>query len=426
LATFISFDDGEWVVMTPEGYFNSSPQGSKHIKVRVGGSVLAINNFFERFYNPGLIVQKLSGKGAVLTQDIRRSFSSPPSVRIISPQGGESYEEETITITVGATDTGGGIDEIRLYHNDTAVSGSHRGVKIIPAGNRLEKIYQVALLPGENVFRAVGFSKDRTESDPHEIKVRHTGTPRKAELHLVTIGINNYQNPSLQLNFAVADAQGLRDFFGKKWPALFSKLNTIEVYDKQATKANIQKLLAELKAREQDVVIIYLAGHGTSIADEWYFICHDVTHPEREDQVQTNGISSTEMARMIMNIPALKKALLIDSCKSGGFLQALSRGVEDRRAIAQLARATGTHVIAASTDKQLSSEISQLGHGVFTYALLQGLRGKAENRERIVTVRGLIAYLEGELPGISEKYRNIPQYPVVDSRGQDFPLAVNR
>ena len=174
------------------------------------------------------------------------------------------------------------------------------------------------------------------------------------------------------------------------------------------------------------MVIIYLAGHGTSIADEWYFICHDVTHPEREDQVQTKGISSTEMARMIMNIPALKKALLIDSCKSGGFLQALSRGVEDRRAIAQLARATGTHVIAASTDKQLSSEISQLGHGVFTYALLQGLRGKAENRERIVTVRGLIAYLEGELPGISEKYRNIPQYPVVDSRGQDFPLAVNR
>lgn len=147
MATLISFDDGEWIVMTPEGYFNTSPHGSKHMKVRVGGSVFAINNFFERFYNPGLIVQKLSGKRTAITQDIRKGFSSPPKVRIVSPQGGESYEEETIEIIVGATDTGGGIDEIRLYHNDTTVGEGQRGLKIIPTGNRLEKFIGSLFFP---------------------------------------------------------------------------------------------------------------------------------------------------------------------------------------------------------------------------------------------------------------------------------------
>ena len=76
-------------------------------------------------------------------------------------------------------------------------------------------------------------------------------------------------------------------------------------------------------------------------------------------------------------------------------------------------------------DKQYASEVEQLGHGVFTYSLLQGLGGEAGDRDKTVTVRELIAYVEASLPGISEKYRKSPQYPVVDSRGQDFPLVVN-
>lgn len=31
IAQFISFTDGEWVVITPEGYFNASSGGAKHL-----------------------------------------------------------------------------------------------------------------------------------------------------------------------------------------------------------------------------------------------------------------------------------------------------------------------------------------------------------------------------------------------------------
>jgi len=426
VATLTSFEDGEWVVLTPEGYFNSSKNGAKHTKVRIEGSAYSINNFYERFYNPGLIARKLGGGKDVLPHDIRLGIATPPKVRIINPKSGESFDKKAIEIVIDARDTGGGIDEVRLYHNGSAIGENMRGIKTIPSGNKVQKTYAVMLVPGDNTFRAVGFSRDRTEGNPHEIVVENTGSTKEIALYLVVIGINDYKNPQLQLNFAIADAKGLKDFFGKNWKNLFSRFYITEIYDKNATKKNIKKILSELNAREQDVVLIYLAGHGLNIGDEWYFVSYDVIYPEREDHLKERGISSTEMAKMIRDIRALKKTFFIDACKSGGVLHTLARGVEDRRAITQLARSTGTHVIAATSDKQFASEISQLGHGVFTYALLQGLGGEAENRDRIVTVRGLITYIEGTLPDISKKYRTRPQYPVIDSRGQDFPLVVNR
>jgi WD40 repeat protein len=426
VATLVSFDDGEWVVMTPEGYFNISPNGGKHLKVRVGRKAYSIKHFYERFYDPALIARKLSGEKALLAHDIRKGVAPPPIVRILQPDSGASYDEETIAVVVEARDKGGGIDEIRLYHNKSAVGGKKGTVKVQPIGNNIEKTYEVTLLPGDNIFRAVGFSRDRTESNSHQIVVRHTGKKREVALYLVVVGINNYKNPALRLDFAVADATGLKAFFERRWKPLFSGFHLREIYDAKATKETIQATLSELGAREQDVVLIYLAGHGLNIGDEWYFVSYDVLYPEREDHVKERAISSTEMAKMIVGIRALKKTLFIDACKSGGLLHALSRGVEDRKAIAQLARSTGTHVIAASTDKQFASEISQLGHGVFTYALLQGLEGEAGDRDNVVTVRELIAYIEGTLPDISEKYSTRPQYPIIDSRGQDFPLVVHR
>jgi len=426
IATMSTFDDGEWAVITPEGYFNASKDGGKHLKVRAGRSVYSINKFYDRFYNPALVTKKLRGRKVVLAHDIRKGVAIPPKVRIVNPRKGEIFDKGNIEIVVKVENRGGGIDEVRLYQNGCAIGGKKRGLAIKTMKNELEKTFNVTLVAGENRFKAVGFSKDRTEGGSHEITVSYAGGKKEIDLYLVVIGINDYKNPSLKLNFAVADAKGLKGLFEKKWKNLFNNLHLIEIYDRNATKKNITRLLSGMGSKEQDVVLVFLAGHGLNIGDEWFFLPYDVVFPEKEKHVMEKGISSIEMKEMIMNNRSLKKVLFVDACKSGGMLLALSRGIEDRRVIAQLARSTGTHVVAASTDKQFASEISQLGHGVFTYALLQGLNGEASDRDETVTVRELIAYIEQKLPGISEKYRQKPQYPVVDSRGQDFPLVVNR
>ena len=102
------------------------------------------------------------------------------------------------------------------------------------------------------------------------------------------------------------------------------------------------------------------------------------------------------------------------------------RGYEDRKAQAQLARSSGVHVIAASTPDQFAAEVKELGHGVFTYLLLKGLKGDAVSKasDRTVSVYGLLQYIDAQLPVLSQQYRSTTQYPVVKFNGMDFPLAV--
>jgi uncharacterized caspase-like protein len=166
-----------------------------------------------------------------------------------------------------------------------------------------------------------------------------------------------------------------------------------------------------------------VAGHGETLQDKWYFIPHELVYPEREEQVAAKGISSDELAASIREMKAQKVLLLLDSCKSGAALIAF-RGFEDRKALSQLSRSTGVHVISASTKDQYAAEVKDLGHGVFTYTLLEGLKGKAAAGGEAITVRKLMGYVEENLPEVTKQYKREAQYPVVDSRGMDFPLTL--
>lgn len=132
-------------------------------------------------------------------------------------------------------------------------------------------------------------------------------------------------------------------------------------------------------------------------------------------------------ADLVLQIGAKKMLLLMDACKSAFALQAFSaRGVDERQALAQLARANGVHTVAASTKDQFASEVQELGHDVFTYTLLEGLQGQADGspKDGIVTVRELLAFVEARLPKLSLKFKTERQYPVAESRGMDFTIAV--
>jgi len=62
IAQFVCFIDGEWVVLTSEGYFNASPNGAKYLNVRIGNKVYPIDEFYNEFYNPDYVASILQGK----------------------------------------------------------------------------------------------------------------------------------------------------------------------------------------------------------------------------------------------------------------------------------------------------------------------------------------------------------------------------
>jgi len=426
IAKLYSFTDREWIVITPEGYFNASPNGAKYLNVRVGRQVYSVDNFYEKYYNPSYVASVLQGGKVEVATDIRKGIALPPDIKFITPANGTEVNSDEIKIDVSATDMGGGIDEIRLYQNGKALDEDTRGIRPVPKNNESITSFNITLVDGINIFRAVGFSKDRTASNPIEIQVKLTAPRKDVSMHVVTVGINNYENPALNLNYAEPDARGIADFFRKSGNELFKNITVADLYNDQATKADMLQQLKQLENTDpQDVVVIYLAGHGENIGDAWYFIPYELTYPEREDEVKAKAVSSDELAVYIKKIKAQKVLVLIDACKSGAVLMAF-RGFEDRKALSQLSRAVGIHIVAASTKDQFATEVKELGHGVFTYTLLQGLMGKAAMPGEAVTVRKLIAYIEEQLPDLTRKYKQEAQYPVIDSKGMDFPVVKNQ
>ena len=177
-----------------------------------------------------------------------------------------------------------------------------------------------------------------------------------------------------------------------------------------------------------DIFIFYYAGHGvvSQEADkEFYLVPTDVTQLYGNDgALKQKGIAATELKKVASGIAAQKQLYILDACQSAGALTTLARGAAEEKAIAQLARSTGTHWLTASGSEQFATEFDELGHGVFTYALLEAISGKADSGDQRVTVNELKAYIESRVPEISEKYKGNPQYPSSFGFGQDFPISI--
>ena len=429
ICRLISIDPG-WVAVAPKGQFDGSPSGLKSIRWAIGLKSYPLQSFSEGFFEPGLLASIYAGMPIEPSklQNLSEGFALPPQIKIVSPNNNVTSKSENIEVIVFSADQGGGIDEIRLFHNGKVINIKTRGIEVefSKKSKRQMKKFQVRLVDGKNYFKAVGFSLDRIESNTDEITIVFEGKKKKPNLHLLTVGIDKYKNPSLNLNYARADALSLRKTIQASSKELFDKIEIHEFYDEDATKSNIISTLKGFHALPpQDVVIIFLAGHGESLESDWYFIPPEVIHPEREAELKKNAISATEIEEQVRLIGARKVLLLMDACKSGSALASF-RGFEERRTFSQLARATGIHIVAATGHSQFAAEVKELKHGIFTYTLLEAFKGKADRgpEDGITTVREILSYVENVLPQYSKKHRSVVQYPVIDSRGMDFPVAV--
>ena len=430
VVTILAFDDRSWIAYTPQGYYYGTEKASRHVAWRVDNNVYDFDQFFDRFFEPGIIAQALLGEKVQTGLSIARTSAPPPKVTILRPHQGDKLNQPDIEVVVDVRDAGGGVGEVRLYQNGKVVESAvaDRGFEAgIESANA--RHYRVSLLDGKNLFRVIAFSKDRVQSRPEDLSVELTAPVKQAALHILAVGINRYRNSDLDLDFPMVDAAGISAFFRENGLRLFRYVNIVELHDAEATRVKILEAFQTLrnKAQPQDVVVVYFAGHGVVRAGHWYFLTHELTHPEDDQEVSRAGLSDATLAEALKSIQAQKVLLLLDACRAGGALAAF-RGIEDRKALEQLARSSGIYVVAASTRDQQAIELPQLGHGVFTYVVLKGLEGEAVANQngRQVTALSLLLYIDSKLPEISEKYKTQRQYPVITSTGMDFPLALTK
>jgi WD40 repeat protein len=450
IAKLVMFTNGSWVIVTPNGQFDASEDAMKKLYYVQGIETIPLDNLYETFYTPNLLARILQNDALPVPDVDVNKLAAPPKVKmtfdvarnlVVSDDVAKlDWTNEAISVKVNAESIESPIDEIRLYLNGKLVDNASRNLVAEDDNVKsLSKTFTIKLAPGTNNFKAIALNKQRTESQPDETDVNYIpakNIPVPAvddiTLHLVIIGINNYKNPKYNLNYAKADATSFKEEMEQGNGTVFAKTKLYFITDAEAMKASIENTFNMVikEAKPQDLFIFYYAGHGvmSDAGDkkDFYIVPYDVTQLYgADDALAQKGISAKELQEFSKNIPAQKQLFILDACQSAGMIDAIAmRGAAEEKAIAQLARSTGSHWLTASGSEQFASEFSQLGHGVFTYCLLQGLRGGAANGDKQVTVNELKAYLEIQVPELSQKYKGSPQYPASYGFGNDFPVEV--
>lgn len=361
----------DWIAVTPDGRFDGTEGGFKFMHFVKGVEIIPLESLFEKFYTPSLFSRVMEGEKFNLLEVDISVLEPKPLVKIASPENNSTQKTDLLTVIVEATDQGGGIDEVRLYHNGKLLDGTTRGFKSIGQNHE----FTVTLTDGENHIKATAFNSQRTESIPDEIVVNYKAPQQvKPDMHILAVGINSYLNPKYSLNFAKNDAEAFTQSLQSGAASIFGKVNVIALSDANATRAGIMAAIDRIKttAKAEDVFVFYYAGHGVmSTGNEsekplFYLVPYDVTKMyEADDLLKKLGISATEIGEFSKNIKAQKQLFVIDACQSGGAMQSLAmRGAAEEKAIAQLARSTGTYFIAASGTEQFATEVAELGHGV--------------------------------------------------------------
>ncbi|MBF0628942.1 MAG: caspase family protein [Magnetococcales bacterium] len=435
LARLVSMRSG-WAVVAPDGRFDGTLDGALEDRLDAiqwtgDGMAFSVDGFVEKYYQPALLGKLLARRDKIdpKAPNVTEGFMLPPKIGEIARTRGVG-SAKSVDLQIPVEDQGGGIDEVRVYHNGKIVDQT-RGRKDGTGDDKtraVEKVsYQVDLVNGANVFRVVGLSNDRIEGEATSVTIQEAGGDEEPpKLHVMAVGINKYTNPEMNLNFAVPDAKGIMDFFMKSYASLFRTINTYTLHDRNATRGDIIKGLTDLqKVPAKDTVIIYLAGHGETLDmdDIWYFLPQDLPGTA-ENEIHAGGLSSMVLKDQIARIAAHKITLLIDACKSGQAVDAFAE-FKNQKPMATLSRSTGIHIATATTGSQLANELGSLGHGIFTYALLQGLGGKADTqpKDNNVSVEEILAFAKEQVPILNQKYDLDAQTPVVNSRGDNFVIA---
>lgn len=441
---YIHLYNNEWAVVAADGRMDGSYEAIKNLSWRSGFYSIPLENTFDTSFSPKLLSQLISEENIREEFKVEQAAKEIPELKIRSVDNKALASSETstpkirtaqknISILVSAEKNAHQIDEIRLYQNTKLVN-----TVIAKPGETLGTIELKATLTDafgeENFFYVTAKSKQGLDAEKSKFIVAYEGkSDEKPKLFLITVGVNVYRNPKYNLNFAVADASAFEREIKKGGTNLFDQVIVKSIRDNKATKTDILLAFHDIQkqAKEQDLFIFYYAGHGVMSEGkvteaQFYLVPHDITQLYGKDDILLEkAISATELKDLSKNINAQKQVFILDACQSSGAIDALAvRGAAEERALAQLARSTGTFWITATGTEQFATEFADLGHGVFTYSLLEGLSGKADNGDKRITIKELSAYIENRVPELSEKYKGTPQFPSGYSFGNDFPIVV--
>lgn len=433
------------VIVTPDNYYHASRVALSGIAFQIGDRALPFEQFDLKLNRPDIVLARLGLASANLIAAYHRAYekrlhrmnlteemlSNDAELPEVSIAADDRYsaQDKSLTIHAKASTKTGFLDRLNVQVNGVPVNGD-AGLSLRDRHTKsCDQEVTIKLSDGENHIQVSALDDQGLESLASPLEINCLAPPVKPDLYLIAIGVSTYKDHRLNLQYADKDARDLAAMWESRKGASFRNVRVETVLNEKATRENIlryKELLAQ--SNVDDEVVLFFAGHGLLDAKfDYYFGTADVDFRDPS----ARGLSYEAIEGLMDGIPARKKLLLMDTCHSGevdhddtvasvstravggavharGFrgleLDRSSLGLENSRDLLQelfadLRRGTGTAVIAAAGGMEMSLESGDWKNGVFTYAILRGLKtGQADfNEDHRITVSELRDFVMEEV-----------------------------
>jgi uncharacterized caspase-like protein len=238
---------------------------------------------------------------------------------------------------------------------------------------------------------------------------------------VLAIGVNEYAKPDLNLRFAEPDARSVGEALRVSGAGLFRDVDLRFLPSARATRQGVLEALAAV-ARDTgpaDTFILYIAGHGivSQPGNHFLFLPSDVRDTSSFPVLRQQALDDTTLVAALARIRARDAFILIDTCYAGQI---------DIDQLAAIGNDTGRFLLAASSSVQEALDSYDDRNGVFAYALMEGLRGRAAvDAEGRVTALALGEWVMRRVPQLARE-KGHQQNAVFRAAQRDlrsFPLA---
>lgn len=242
--------------------------------------------------------------------------------------------------------------------------------------------------------------------------------PGRPDRFALVIGIDKYQDVEIAgLEGASNDARSVADALSRYAgfpPDQVTLLSSDQALERQPTRANILRRLSNLRQSvpREGLLLFYFSGHGmehkNGRTDQAYLLPMDAQVSGDISLAEDSAISVESMRDRIHDTGVEQVIVILDACRSdplkaravGPKTSAMSRAFKkfdfsQNRGIKAFATLYATQV------GEVAYEFKDKQQGYFTFALVEGLQGKAAGSNGEVTLLSLVKYVENRVPKLT-------------------------
>lgn len=434
LTTYGTFGSDDFVYINEDNYYFASKGALDNIGFVMDGQVFSFDQFDLKYNRPDLVFKDLPYVDQETVKNYNRAYEKRlKKLNLTAEDLVVSTEIPVLDVenTTGSYTTyGNAYLKIRAKDSIHNLSSIHALVNGVPIWSRKGKALEendvelsenIRLNPGTNIIQLYVTNDQGASSFKTTMKVVSTKKEAKSDLYLITLGCSKYQQSDFNLNFAEKDANDITEFFTKG--KLFRTVHSKNMVNEQVTLEGVESLKKFIApATENDVVLLFIAGHGVLDANlDYYIATHDMDfmHPEEK------GIPFSFFDDLLDETASRKKLMFIDACHSGEIdkseveldsntvaieegdisFRAVGNSVKNVNSVnsfelskivfADVRESNGSTVVSSAGGGEFSLEGADWNNGVFTYALLNGIKsGEADlNRDKRIYLSEVQTYL---------------------------------